>query len=44
MEEGRNHDRPTVSFGIGGGGGRRKLIEIHVHNEITGGEIQKIIK
>jgi hypothetical protein len=37
-----NHSGPTVSSG--GFGGSSRPIEIHVHNEINGREIQRIIK
>ena len=38
-----NHGSPTVSSSQIGGGNNRP-IEIHVHNEINGREIQRIVK
>ena len=39
-----NHGGPTVSSSPGGGGSGGRAIEIHVHNEINGREIQRIIR
>lgn len=39
-----NHSGPTVSSTPGSLGGKGRPIEIHVHNEINGREIQRIIK
>jgi hypothetical protein len=39
-----NHGGPTVSSSDGTGGGSGRPIEIHLHNEIGGREIQRIIK
>ena len=38
-----NHSGPTVSSGGGGTGSSRPIV-IHVHNELGGREVQRIIK
>lgn len=39
-----NHIGPTVSSGGGAGSGGTKMVEIHIHNEMGGREVSKVIK